>query len=69
MLHRREGHKAVCALHATWPSQNLRESPDEGEQTDKLSRWVKAWTPVVSTCLPIALDLANHEWGRHETHT
>ena len=29
---------------------------------------MNAWTPAISYCLPLALDLANHEWGRHSTH-
>jgi len=31
-------------------------------------RWVQAWTPAITFCVPLALDLANHERGRHETH-
>ena len=29
---------------------------------------MNAWTPAITYCLPVALDLANHEWGRHDTH-
>jgi len=29
---------------------------------------MNAWTPAIAYWLPVALDLANHEWGRHDTH-
>ena len=29
---------------------------------------MNAWAPAILNCLPLALDLANHEWGRHDTH-
>jgi len=27
-----------------------------------------AWAPAIQLCLPIALDLANNEWGHHDTY-
>ena len=33
-----------------------------------MDRWTDAWASTITYCLPVALDLANHEWGRHETH-
>ena len=33
-----------------------------------MSRWTNAWASTITHCLSVALDLANHEWGRHETH-
>ena len=60
------GHKAACVLGAAQP--NPKEYPDEKAQLKKVDRWISVWSPAMSACLPIALDLANHEWGRHRTH-
>jgi len=32
------------------------------------ARWIHAWSPAIGLCSPLALDLANHERGRHDTH-
>ena len=61
-------HKTTCSTHATI-RQTLKESPGQKEWSRKITRWVNAWSNTISCCTPIALDLANHEWGRHDTHT
>ena len=46
-------------------SRNLR---GRERNIEKVVRWMEAWTPAIMYCSPLALDLANHERGRHETH-
>jgi len=65
MSHWKAAHKAVCARHA---AQNLREGQVEGERPGPFSRWVNAWARTIMSCLSIALDLANYQWDRYETH-
>ena len=69
-LHWKAAHKAVCARYAAQLGQNLGgdRDKDEGEQERALNRWIEAWASVIITCLSIALDLANHQWDRHDTH-
>jgi len=67
-VHWKQTHKAACVGPATKSSRNPGEGPDGSAQTRKVSRWINAWSPAIAKCLPIALDLANHGWGRHETH-
>jgi len=47
----------------------LRGTPGEKATGKRINRWINVWSPVLTACSPVALDLANHEWGRHETHT
>ena len=68
-LHWKVAHKSICAIQTEQPGWDTRDDPDEKAQAKKVNRWVNAWSPAMTTCLPIALDLANHPWGRHETHT
>jgi len=60
-------HKTACSIHAG-VRQSYQESPKEKEASRKVARWIHAWTPTIAFCSPIALDPANHKWGRHETH-
>ena len=60
-------HKAVCTANAT-VIQRFRESPGERGWSKKMMRWAKTWTHTIHHCFPIALDLANHEWGHHDAH-
>ena len=60
-------HKATCSSNAA-VIQILGETPKEKAWSKKTRRWTNVWIPIVSCCSLIALDLANHEWGRHETH-
>ena len=66
-LHWRSSHKTVCTSNAAI-IRGIAESPEGKGWTKKVERWIKAWSPSISYCLPLALDLANHEWGRHDTH-
>jgi len=68
MSHWKQTHKVACVGPAAKSSRNPKEGSRESAQTRMVSRWVNAWSPAISKCLPVALDLANHEWGRHETH-
>ena len=61
------GHKAFCSNNAA-VTQKIRESPEGKFRAREMRLWMNAWTPAISYCLPLALDLANHEWGRHDTH-
>ena len=66
--HWKMAHKAICALQTKLLDQDIREDPDEKAQTKKVNRWINVWSPAMTACLPLALDLANHPWGRHKTH-
>ena len=66
-LHWKLAHKAVCSGNAA-VIQNIGESPEEKARAKEIRLWMNAWTPVISYCLPLALDLANHDFGRHDTH-
>ena len=68
-LHWKVTHKAICLLQTQKLNQNLGEDPDEKAKAKKVNRWINAWSPSMTECLFIALDLANHQWGLHETHT
>jgi len=62
-------HKAACAVNAK-AHREYRESPRvKSEAAKRITRWIQAWNPTIAFCSPLALDLANHEWGRHETHS
>ena len=65
--HWKTGHKTICSNHPT-PTEDLEETPKQKAWSKKMGRWIDAWAPVIRGCLPIALDLTNHEWGRHDTH-
>jgi len=60
-------HKVTCPGQATI-RQNLRESHQQKEWSKKIDRWMNVWADTITCCSPAALDLANHEWGRHDTH-
>ena len=60
-------HKTTCTTQATI-RENLRETPKEKERSKKITSWMNIWTNTIAACAPIALDLANHEWGYHDTH-
>jgi len=64
--HWKTTHKAICS---TTSDQNSTESRGEKGWSKKIKRWLDAWTPAIIHCLPVALDLANHEWGRHDTRS
>jgi len=66
-MHWKSIHKTTCSTQATI-RQNLVESPKEKEWSKKITRWLNAWSMAIAYCSPIALDLANHEWGYHDTH-
>ena len=59
-------HKVMCSNHAA--SDRRLESPEQKAWSKKIKQCMSTWTPAISYCLPLALDLANHEWGRHDTH-
>ena len=65
--HWKVGHKVVCPTIAA-VSQTLGEPPEQNARAKKPDLWMNAWASTISCCLSVALDLANHEWGRHETH-
>ena len=65
--HWKTTHKTICSINAT-VIEDLGESPKQKAWSKKMKRWIDAWTPAIRSCLPIALDLANHDWGRHDTH-
>ena len=66
-LHWKGFHKDDCS-HNAGVHQKTEESPKEKARLKEMRYWVNAWTPAISYCLPLALDLANHKWGRHDTH-
>ena len=66
-LHWKVAHKAVCSDNAV-VTKKIGESPEERAWAKEIRYWINAWTPAITHCLPLALDLANHEWGRHDTH-
>ena len=66
-LHWKVVHKIDCAEMKS--SRNLMRDLGAKGQTREIGRWMNAWYPAVVVCAPIALDLANHEWGHHDTHT
>lgn len=68
-LHWNVAHKPVCGIQAEQHSRLLRKDPDEKAKARKLNRWINAWSLAMTACLPIALDIPNHQQGRHETHT
>ena len=68
-LHWKVAHKAVCDFQAELHKEHLREDPNEKAKVKKFNRWINAWSLALTACSPIALDLANHQWDRHETHT
>ena len=67
-LHWKTGHKAAC-VPQTQLSRDPGEDPNGKAQVKKVNRWINAWSLAITICLPTALDLVNHQWGRHETHT
>ena len=67
-MHWKRSHKAVCSDNAA-VLQNVGESPKEKARSKEMRYWMNAWSPAIICCFPLALDLANHEWGRHDTHT
>lgn len=64
----KRAHKAACVAPATKPSRKPKGDQGARAQARKVDRWFNAWAPAIAWCLPIAMDLANHEWGHHETH-
>jgi len=60
-------HKTACPLYAT-ARQNYKESHKQRVTSREAARWIDAWSPAIAFCSPVALDLVNHERGRHETH-
>jgi len=66
-MHWKASHKAVCSGNAA-VTRSFEGSPEEKGRSKKMRQWMNAWIPTISYCLPMALDLANHEWGRHDTH-
>jgi len=67
--HWKIAHKAICMIQTAQPGQALIEHPDEKAQLKRLNRWINAWSTAMTECLSIALDMVNHQWGRHDTHT
>ena len=66
-IHWKASHKVVCPQNVA-VIQCLAKSPEGKGWSKNVKRWVTAWTPSIVYCLALALDLANHEWGRHDTH-
>ena len=60
-------HKGICSDNVAI-KQTHGETPEQKAYQKKIRRYMIAWTPAIMYCLPVALDLANHEWGRHDTH-
>jgi len=60
-------HRMTCSTHAQ-VRKNHRKSPKEKALSRRVARWMDTWSPTIALCSPIALDLANHKWGRHDTH-
>jgi len=65
--HWKVGHKAVCSGNKA-VNQVRGETPEEKAYSKKIRRYMNAWTPAITYWLPVALDLANHEWGHHDSH-
>ena len=65
--HWKSGHKKACPDNVV-VNQKHGETPELRGYYKKMRRYMNAWTPAITYCLPVALDLANHEWGRHDTH-
>lgn len=59
----KRAHKAACVAPATKPSRKPKGDQGARAQARKVDRWFNAWAPAIAWCLPIAMDLANHEWG------
>jgi len=59
-------HKRDCARVKS--GQDLMRDIGGVAHTREIGRWVNAWYFVMVMCVPVALDLANHEWGHHDTH-
>ena len=66
-VHWKRIHKSTCSIHAK-VRQNYGDSPKVKALLRQIVRWMDAWNPAIAFCSPIALDLANHKWGRHDTH-
>ena len=66
-VHWKAGHKAVCPNNVV-VNQKHGETPEQKAYWKKIRRYMNTWTHAITYCLPVALDLANYEWGRHETH-
>lgn len=60
-------HKTECPLYVAVHQDSKIYRKDRLISRDT-ARWIHAWSPAIFFCSPIALDLPNHEWGRHETH-
>ena len=65
--HWKASHKEICPDNVI-VNQKHGETPEHKAYYKKMRRYMNAWTPAITYCLPMALDLANHEWGRHNTH-
>ena len=66
-MHWKAGHKKDCHANVA-ATQTLEETPEQKACMERADRWINAWASTISYCLAAALDLANHEWGRHDTH-
>jgi len=57
----------MCSTQAT-NRQATEVTREEKEWSKKIARWINAWSRGILWCVPTTLDLANHEWGHHDTH-
>jgi len=58
-------HKRECK---TKSDQDPMQDPAAKAHLRDVSRWMNAWYLAMVVCVAISLDLANLEWGRHDTH-
>jgi len=65
-LHWKLVHKRECAEVKS--GRDLMQGLGAIAHTKEKSRWMNAWHLVMVVCVPISLDLANKEWGHHDTH-
>ena len=66
-LHWKASHKAACPRKVAF-NQRPGKPPEDKKWSIKMERWINAWIPTLSLCVPLALDLANNEDGYHDTH-
>jgi len=58
-------HKRECGVEA---GQDLTGDLAATAHARDVDRWINAWYLVMVVCIPISMDLANREWGYHDTH-
>jgi len=58
-------HKRECEIKG---GQDFTQDLVAKAHMRDVSRWINAWYLAMVTCIPISMDLANREWGYHDTH-